>query len=168
MEAIGEHRADTAAGTDASGLSAAALLRGRGLRSVPAAGSATLGSGTPGPVSPDLAATELGSPAPATPDLKAALALLDTATTAAPDELAGANFLDAADFAELAEELSRRVEYLQLQAADAVDRTRTEAINAAETASRTARLDHRLGHRTRTRCRHASGPRACGDVVRGR
>ncbi|MDQ0617214.1 hypothetical protein [Arthrobacter globiformis] len=168
MEAIGEHGANSSTGTDVSGFSAAALLPGRGLRSVPAAGSATLGSGTPGPVSPDLAATELGSPAPATPDLKAALALLDTATTAAPDELAGANFLDAADFAELAEELSRRVEYLQLQAADAVDRTRTEAINAAETASRTARLDHRLGHRTRTRCRHASGPRACGDVVRGR
>ena len=70
--------------------------------------------------------------------MKAALALLDTAITAAPEELAGANFLQAADFAELTEELSRRVEYLQLQAAGAVDRTRTEAINAAEASSRAA------------------------------
>ena len=70
--------------------------------------------------------------------MKAALALLDTAITAAPEELAGANFLQAADFAELTEELSRRVEYLQLHAAGAVDRTRTEAINAAEASSRAA------------------------------
>ncbi|MGN7250955.1 HNH endonuclease signature motif containing protein, partial [Arthrobacter sp. SAFR-023] len=162
MEAIGEDRADTAAGTGVSGFSAAALIRGPGLRSVlaigsvssapilsdapikdtsdgvAAAGFAAPGSATPGPVSADLAATELASRAPATPDLKAALALLDTAITTAPDELAGANFLQAADFAELTEELSRRVEYLQLQAAAAVERTRTEAITAAETASRAA------------------------------
>ncbi|WP_395401872.1 DUF222 domain-containing protein [Arthrobacter sp. UC242_113] len=189
MEAIGEQGADTAAGTDVSGFSAAALMRGRGLHSIPSAGSlsgspilsdapasgtsdggaaagfdatnrfgaglasavnapaaagfptlgsVTLGSQTPGPVSTDLAATELGSPAPATPKLKAALALLDSATGSAPEELAEANFLQAADFAELSEELSRRVEYLQLQAAAAVDRTRTEAINAAEASRRAA------------------------------
>ncbi|MDQ1056744.1 hypothetical protein QFZ23_000645 [Arthrobacter globiformis] len=78
------------------------------------------------------------SPALATPDLEAGLALLDSATTAAQEELAAANFLEVADFADLAEELSRRIEYLQLLAAAAVDRTRTEAINAAATASRAA------------------------------
>ncbi|MDQ1057258.1 hypothetical protein QFZ23_001159 [Arthrobacter globiformis] len=123
MEAIGEQGADTAAGRDVSGLSAAALLRSRGLRSVPSAGLAT---------------AELASQALATSDLEAGLALLDSATTAAQEELAAANFLEAADFAELAEELSRRIEYLQLLAAAAVDRTRTEAINAAGTASRAA------------------------------
>ena len=80
----------------------------------------------------------LGCPALATTDLEAALALLDSAITSAPEELASANFLQAADFAELTEELSRRIEYLQLQAASAVDRTRTEAINAAGSASRAA------------------------------
>ncbi|MFF2317627.1 DUF222 domain-containing protein [Arthrobacter sp. NPDC058097] len=110
MEAIGEDRAEIGAGTDVSGPSAAALLRGRRLRSVPSV----------------------------TTDLKTALALLDSATSSAPEELATANFLQAADFAELTEKLSRRVEYFQVLAAGAVDRTRTEAINAAATASRAA------------------------------
>ena len=79
-----------------------------------------------------------GVPGAGTTDLEAALALLDSANTSAPEELAGANFLQAADFAELTEELSRRIEHLQLQAASAVDRTRTEAINAAGSASRAA------------------------------
>ncbi|WP_395401050.1 DUF222 domain-containing protein [Arthrobacter sp. UC242_113] len=162
MEAFGEDRADITGGTDVSGLGAAALMRGRRLRSVPseapAAGSssgsfvkdasdggAAPDSGSPipgprtdGPESVATATTELASPPLATSNLKAALALLDTATTAAPDELAAANFLEAADFAELTEKLSRRVEYLQLQAAAAVDRTRTEAINAAEAFRRAA------------------------------
>jgi hypothetical protein len=162
MAAFGEDRADIAAGPDVSGLSAAALLGGRGLRSVPSAGSrsdapilsdapikdasdggaaagpATIGSTTPGPVPVGLAPAEPAAPALTTSDLEAALALLVTAITAAPDELAGANFLQAADFTELTEELSRRVEYLQLVAADAVDRTRTEAIKAAEASSRAA------------------------------
>ncbi|WP_314195018.1 DUF222 domain-containing protein, partial [uncultured Arthrobacter sp.] len=163
MEALGEHAADTAAGTDVPGLSAAALLRGRGLHSVPAAplsdapvkdasdsgaaASFDAGSGSalaaalPGTRGPALAgpvSASLASPALATPDLKAALALLDSATDAAPEELSAANFLQAADFAELTEKLSRRVEHLQVLAAAAVDRTRTEAINAAATASRAA------------------------------
>jgi Domain of unknown function (DUF222) len=110
MEAIGEDRAEIGAGTDVSCPSVAAVLRGRRLRSVPSA----------------------------TTDLTAALALLDSATSSAPEELATANFLQAADFAELTEKLSRRVEHLQVAAAAAVDRTRTEAINAAATASRAA------------------------------
>jgi hypothetical protein len=122
MEAIGEDRADAAAGTDVSGFSAAALMRGPGLRSAPAAGSTA-----------EVPASRL-----ATDDLTASLVLLDSAASSATEELAAAGFQDAADFAELTEELSRRVEYLQLQAAAAVERTRTEAINAAEAASRAA------------------------------
>ena len=139
MEAFGEPGANSSAGTDVTGFSAAAQLRGRGLRSVPSAGgSAAIGSAKPGPASVGPAPAGLGCPALATTDLEAALALLDSAITSAPEELASANFLQAADFAELTEELSRRIEYLQLQAASAVDRTRTEAINAAGSASRAA------------------------------
>ncbi|MDR6557242.1 hypothetical protein J2809_001593 [Arthrobacter pascens] len=70
--------------------------------------------------------------------LERCLVLLEAAAESAPSELALAGFPDAADFAELAEELSRRGEYLQLLAAAAVDRTRTEAINAAGPASKAA------------------------------
>ncbi|GAB15200.1 hypothetical protein ARGLB_083_00890 [Arthrobacter globiformis NBRC 12137] len=158
MEAIGEHGAHSSAGTDVSGLGSAALLPGRRLRSVPAAplsdapakdvsdggaaagfaagsGPATPHLGTDGPESAALLTAEL---ALATTDLNAALALLESATSSAPEELAAANFLQTADFAELTEKLSRRVEHLQVLAAAAVDRTRTEAINAAATASRAA------------------------------
>ncbi|MDR6558075.1 hypothetical protein J2809_002435 [Arthrobacter pascens] len=54
----------------------------------------------------------------------------------APAELAVAGFREAADFADVAEEISRRVEQLQLLSAAAVDRTRTTAINAAGPASK--------------------------------
>ncbi|MFE5835709.1 DUF222 domain-containing protein, partial [Arthrobacter sp. NPDC056493] len=176
MEALGGHGANVGAGTDVPGVSAAALLRGRGLRSVPGAGTpakdtsdggaaagfrsdapasdggAAAGfrsdapasdGGAPAGIAADSgsagqASTEPASPARATPNLQASLALLDSATSSAPEELAAANFLQAADFAELTEELSRRIEYLQLQAAAAVDRTRAEAINAAGAASRAA------------------------------
>ena len=67
----------------------------------------------------------------ATDALSRCLALLDFTAEAAVEELAESDFGEAADFAELAEELSHRVEYYQLIAAAAVDRTRTEAINAA-------------------------------------
>jgi hypothetical protein len=50
--------------------------------------------------------------------------LLAAAIGSPPDELALAGFPDAEDFAELAEGLSRRVAYLQLLGAGAVDRTR--------------------------------------------
>ncbi|MGN7251843.1 HNH endonuclease signature motif containing protein, partial [Arthrobacter sp. SAFR-023] len=140
MEAIGEDRADTAAGTDVSGFSAAALMRGPGFRSVPSAGFLSDASIEDTPDGGAAAGFTADVPAsrPVTADLKASLAALDTATSSAPAELAAASFQDAADFAELTEELSRRVEYLQLQAAAAVERTRTEAINAAETAGRAA------------------------------
>ncbi|MFC9333609.1 DUF222 domain-containing protein [Arthrobacter sp. NPDC057009] len=129
MEAIGEHGADIAGGTDVSGLNAAAPLRGRGLRSVPAAAS---------PSSARIEGTSDGGAALATADLRAGLVLLDSAVAAAEEELAAASFPEAADFAELTEQLSRRIEYLQLQAAAAVERTRAEAISAAEAANRAA------------------------------
>src|SRR5690349_813210 len=110
MEAIGEHGANDSAGTGVSGLSAAALLRGRGLRTVPATASPTA---LPMGGAPD------GGAAPASADLTTSLALLDSAITAAQDELAAATFHEAADFAELTEDLSRRIDYLQLQAAAA-------------------------------------------------
>jgi hypothetical protein len=140
MEAFGEDRADIAAGTDVSGLSAAALLGGRALRSVPSAGSLT-GSPIKGTSDGGAAAgftADVPASSPATADMKASLALLDAATAAVVEELAGAGFIEAADFAELTENLSRRVEHLQVLAAAAVDRTRTEAINAAEASSRAA------------------------------
>lgn len=62
---------------------------------------------------------------------------LATAALAAPGILATATYLEAADYAGHAEELARTVEYLQLLAAGAVDRTRTQAITQA-----TARTTH--------------------------
>lgn len=62
---------------------------------------------------------------------------LATAALAAPGILATATYLEAADYAGHAEELARTVEYLQLLAAGAVDRTRTQAI-----AQATARTTH--------------------------
>ncbi|HJW00194.1 MAG TPA: DUF222 domain-containing protein, partial [Arthrobacter sp.] len=53
---------------------------------------------------------------------------------AAPGALAMAGYVEAADFADMAEELSRTVEYLQILGAGAVDRTRTQAITDAATA----------------------------------
>lgn len=54
--------------------------------------------------------------------------------------LAGASYLEAANYAAGVEEISRTVEYLQVLSAGTVDRTRTDAIAAADTArSRTGR-----------------------------
>src|SRR6476661_6377544 len=78
--------------------------------------------------------------------LKRCLGLLAAAVEAAPGELALAGFPAAADFAGLAEEISRRGEHLQLLSAAAVDRTRTEAINAAGPASKAAGWTTGWGH----------------------
>ncbi|MEO5315116.1 DUF222 domain-containing protein [Pseudarthrobacter sp. CC12] len=56
---------------------------------------------------------------------------LATAALAAPGLLAIATYSEAADYAGHAEELARTVEYLQLLAAGAVERTRTQAITQA-------------------------------------
>ncbi|SFT98861.1 HNH endonuclease signature motif containing protein [Arthrobacter sp. ov118] len=67
----------------------------------------------------------------ATDALSRCLALLDAEAEGVIEELARSDFDEAADFAGLAEELAHRVEYYQLLAAAAVDRTRAEGINAA-------------------------------------
>ncbi|MGO4186490.1 hypothetical protein AB4Y73_02230, partial [Pseudarthrobacter sp. TAF60_1] len=69
--------------------------------------------------------TRVGVPAPVS--LTAAIAVVRAAVAAAPDQLAMAGYAEAAEFAAQAEELSRSVDYLQILAAGAVDRTRTQA-----------------------------------------
>jgi hypothetical protein len=64
--------------------------------------------------------------------------LLNAAALAAPDALAVTGYVEASDFAGQVEDLARSVECLQLLAAGAVDRTRSEAITAAA-AARSAR-----------------------------
>ncbi|TWD48303.1 hypothetical protein FB478_1101, partial [Arthrobacter sp. AG367] len=56
---------------------------------------------------------------------------LATAALAAPDLLAAATYVEAADYAVRVENLARTVEYLQLISALTVDRTRTQAITQA-------------------------------------
>ncbi|MET3173122.1 UNVERIFIED_ORG: hypothetical protein ABIB52_000950 [Arthrobacter sp. UYCu721] len=70
--------------------------------------------------------------------LAAAIVSVNAAAASAPGTLAMAGYVDAADFAGLVEDLSRTVDYLQILAAGAVDRTRTRAITAA-TTTRTTR-----------------------------
>jgi hypothetical protein len=60
--------------------------------------------------------------------------LLAEAAAAAPTILAGADYVEAANYAGEVEELSRGVEYLQVLSAGTVDRTRTQAIAAADAA----------------------------------
>ena len=66
-------------------------------------------------------------------------AQLAAAALAAPDLLATANHAEAADYAARIEGLARSTEYLQLLAAGAVDRTRTQAINDTTARTRAAR-----------------------------
>ncbi|MDP9988908.1 hypothetical protein J2S98_004097, partial [Arthrobacter oryzae] len=61
-------------------------------------------------------------------------AQLAAAALAAPGLLATASHAEAADFAARVEGLARSIEYLQLLAAGAVDRARTQAINDAAAA----------------------------------
>ncbi|MFJ6157604.1 HNH endonuclease [Pseudarthrobacter sp. NPDC092184] len=120
---------------------------GTGARTVSARLYEVVGQGTVAPPDP------VSLPAPAGDDAsgrveetggqpQAGLAeiggLLNAAALAAPDALAVAGYVDASDFAGQVEDLARSVECLQLLAAGAVDRTRSEAITAA-TAARSAR-----------------------------
>ncbi|QHK20931.1 DUF222 domain-containing protein [Pseudarthrobacter psychrotolerans] len=84
-----------------------------------------------------LAGNGSDSAVPAPASLAAAIALVRAAVAAAPDQLAVADYVDAADFAGHAEELSRHVDYLQILSAGAVDRTRTQAITKAATTRAT-------------------------------
>jgi hypothetical protein len=60
--------------------------------------------------------------------------LLAEAAASAPSILAGADYVEGANYAGQVEELSRGVEYLQVLSAGTVDRTRTQAIAAADAA----------------------------------
>ncbi|MDQ0692801.1 hypothetical protein QF047_003761 [Arthrobacter sp. W4I7] len=60
--------------------------------------------------------------------------LLAEAAAAAPGMLAGADYVEAANYAGEVEDLSRGVEYLQVLSAGTVDRTRTQAVAAADAA----------------------------------
>ena len=70
-----------------------------------------------------------------TDSLNSALALLRDAGSTAAGDAALWDFREAADFAGTVEEFSRVVEYLQLVAAGAVDRTRKQAAASAGKAS---------------------------------
>ncbi|XAS67710.1 HNH endonuclease signature motif containing protein [Micrococcaceae bacterium Sec5.7] len=142
MDAIGERvEVDTRGRAALPGPGIAPAARERGLRRVPsvlrapgsqdAGGAGTSASGA-GAVRPEVAASGGGAFAGSTSDgLDSSLSLLRGVGSTAPGDLARAGFGDAADFAGRVEELSRTVEYLQLLAAGAVDRTRKEAANAA-------------------------------------
>jgi hypothetical protein len=125
------------------GLGAVALLRGRRLRSVPASAFRTDCVASDGGAAAGFGATGFGA---ASDRLQLCLVLLEAAVESAPGELALAGFPAAADFAGLAEEIARRAEHLQLLSAGAVDRTRTEAINAAGPASKAAGWTTGWGH----------------------
>ncbi|MDQ0925228.1 hypothetical protein QF038_003736 [Pseudarthrobacter sp. W1I19] len=70
--------------------------------------------------------------------------LVAQAAAAAPSVLAGASYVEAAKYASDVEEISRSVEYLQILSAGTVDRTRTQAIAAAD-AARAGRSRTRTG-----------------------
>ncbi|MBT2536767.1 HNH endonuclease signature motif containing protein [Arthrobacter sp. ISL-69] len=94
--------------------------RDRGLRSVPA-----------GHQYPDTLASDGGGSG----DLARCLELLGTLSSTAVDDSALLSFREAADFADNVEEVSRAVDYLQIVAAGAVDRSRREAAVAAGSAA---------------------------------
>ncbi|WP_258064537.1 13E12 repeat family protein, partial [Arthrobacter sp. ZGTC131] len=98
-------------------------------------------------------------------NLRRCRGLLEAAVESGREELALAGFAEAADFAGLTEEISRRFEYLQVLGAAAVDRTRTEAIsNAAGPASKAAGWITGWGHDTESSAA-ASGSAASGSAA---
>ncbi len=107
---------------------------------LPAAGHASAPLPPDSPSSPDqpLAAAPFPAGYPSGVDEPLSLSeiggLLAAAAAAAPRILAGAGYVETADFAGQVEELSRSVEYLQILAAGTVERTRTQAIAAADAA----------------------------------
>ncbi|MEK0154168.1 hypothetical protein [Arthrobacter oryzae] len=68
-------------------------------------------------------------------DLAGCLELVSALSSTAAADSSEFDFRQAADFAAGVEEISRTLEYLQVVAAGAVDRTRREAISAARAGS---------------------------------
>ncbi|MDV8147631.1 HNH endonuclease signature motif containing protein [Arthrobacter sp. B10-11] len=121
MEVMGELAAGGALRW--AGLPAASAVRpasGPGLRSVPAG---------PG------ASQSLASDGGGSLDLARILALTGALSSTAVDDTAVMGFREAADFAANVEEISRQMDYLQVVAAGAVDRTRRQAQAAARAGS---------------------------------
>ncbi|MEK0153536.1 HNH endonuclease signature motif containing protein [Arthrobacter oryzae] len=100
--------------------SAVRLASGPGLRSVPA-----------GPQPSQALASDGGGYG----DLARILALLGALSSTAVEDAGMMGFREAADFAAEVEEMSRNLEFLQVVAAGAVDRTRREAQAAARAGS---------------------------------
>jgi hypothetical protein len=96
------------------------VARFRGLRSVPA-----------GRQHPDVVASDGGGSG----ELAGSLELLKVVCSTAVADAGLLGFREAADFAANVEEVSRSIEYLQIVAAGAVDRTRREATSAARSGS---------------------------------
>ncbi|WP_258064442.1 13E12 repeat family protein, partial [Arthrobacter sp. ZGTC131] len=159
MEAIGEGVSGTF-GRGAADAAAMPARRATSLRSVPDSGAFPLASlaGAPaltdtnvdgGAAAADSAFTGGVFSGGAMANLRRCRGLLEAAVESAREELALAGFAEAADFAGLTEEISRRFEYLQVLGAAAVDRTRTEAIsNAAGPAGKAAGWITGWGHDT--------------------
>ncbi|SDK48786.1 hypothetical protein [Arthrobacter sp. ok362] len=84
------------------------------------------GSAMPARLRP-LAAVPCAAGDPVDCSVAAALALLRACSESAAGNVARLNFVEASDFADDVEDLSRTVEYLQIIAAAGVDRTRREA-----------------------------------------
>ena len=89
--------------------------------------------------------------------LAAAIAMVNAAAAAAPDQLAMAGYQEAAEFAGLVEELSRSTDYLQIIGAGTVDRTRTQGHHRRRRHPGRQVMDHRLGQRHRNRKRNRRG-----------
>ncbi|WP_454699628.1 DUF222 domain-containing protein [Arthrobacter humicola] len=106
----------------AAAVSAAVVhpISGRGLRSVPGA-----------PRRPEALASDVGSIG----DLARSLELFKRASSTAVEDARVMGFREAADFAAGLEEFSRNMEYMQVVAAGAVDRARSEASAAARAGS---------------------------------
>lgn len=91
----------------------------------------------PGATAGTSPATGMRPPAPAgneVMDLAEISGVVAAFAAAAPEVLASADYLTAANFAGQVEEITRSVEYLQVLAVGAVDRTRTRAITDAAAA----------------------------------
>ncbi|WP_411375291.1 DUF222 domain-containing protein [Arthrobacter sp. MPF02] len=90
-------------------------------------------------------------------DVAGIVGVLAGAAAAAPEVLASAGHVEASLFAGQVEELSRTVEYLQILAAGAVDRTRTQAITDAAAARARQSRDPSPAGRTRVTGWNADG-----------
>ncbi|MDR6506869.1 DUF222 domain-containing protein [Arthrobacter oryzae] len=133
MEAVGELAPNQASRLGhVSGVPFKPVPLSRALRAVPPAGR--FDDGSSGRPESDGGRPSLASDGDGAADLSRCLELLKAVGSTAVEDAALLSFREAADFAANVEEVSRAVEYLQIVAAGAVDRTRREAQAAARSA----------------------------------